>query len=340
MDNGSKRSIQRRAAPEIETPTNQNNVTHWTVDQNKRQMQVTDDAFVARDLARFNHHPDIKVYQGGVVRNLTEHLTDIQLVYATTDLTLHNHDYKIWFGEGDWTVAVESVTGIQNGPLTSLSGGYLPPSNKPIGYDLMTIARWNNGWMMEEYLWSDNPLMYRQVGVLPVPPPKSPPGLELNLATPLSTTSGNETNSSSVNNKAAASRADDALNNGTFTLQSLNLAPDALIYGLTDLPLDAQGYINWLQSMKTAFPDLRLQNKPYEKIIGQGDWTATAAFLSGTHRGELVLPRYISPNPILATGRSFDMLHYTIARWQNGKIVGLRVYLDLFTMIGALGISL
>ncbi|KAB8349827.1 hypothetical protein FH972_023840 [Carpinus fangiana] len=300
-------------------------------------MQVSDDAFVARDLARFNHHADVKVYQSGTIRNLTEHLTDIQLVYSSTDIALHNHDYKIIFGEGDWTVAIESVTGPQNGPLTSLSGGYLPPSNKPVNYDLMTIARWNNGWMMEEYLWSDNPLLYRQVGVLPDPPAEPLADLELNLATPLSTDPGN-TNSSAVN-KAAVSQADDALNNGNFTLTSLNLSPDALIYGLTDSPLSAQGYIKWLQDLKIAFPDLRLENKPYRQIVGQGDWTATAAFLSGTHQGPLVLPAYLADKPVQATGQSIDQLHYTIARWQKGQIVGMRVNLDLFELIGALGIS-
>nr|POE56489.1 hypothetical protein CFP56_33461 [Quercus suber] len=325
-------------APELETPTNQNNITHWTVEQNTRQMQVSDDAFTARDLARFNHHPDIKVYQSGAIRNLSEHLTDIQLVYSNTDLKLHNHDYKILFGEGDWTVAVESVTGIQNGPMMSLQGAYLPPSNKPVDYDLMTIARWNNGWMMEEYLFSDDPLLYRQVGLLPDPPVDPLADLELNVATPLST-NPNNTNSSAIN-KASASQADDALNRGDFTVASLNLSPTALIYGLTDSPLNAQSYVKWLRGMKVAFPDLRLENKPYRQIVGQGDWTATAAILSGTHKGPLTLPAYLSDKPVEATDKTFDQLHYTIARWQNGKIVGMRVNLDIFELLGSLDISL
>lgn len=301
-------------------------------------MQVSDDAFVARDLARFNHDEDIKVYQGGIIRNLTEHLADIQLVYSTTDLKLHNHDYKIIFGEGDWTVAVESVTGIQNGPLTGLTGNYLPPTNKPVDYDLMTIARWNNGWMMEEYLWSDNPLMYRQLGQLPDRPPQSLPDLELNAATPLSTDINNQ--NSSIANKAAATQADTAMNENNLNIESLQLAPTAEIFGLSDSPLDPQGYIEWLQNMKTAFPDLHLENQPYRQIIGQGDWTATVGVLTGTHRGELILPTYLSENPVPATGQSFEMLYYTIGRWQNGKIVGLRVNLDLFELMGKLGLAL
>lgn len=81
------------------------NITHWTVDENKREMQVSDDAFIARDLARFNHAPDVVVYYpGGVVMNLSAHLTDMRLTYSMfSDAKPHNHDYKVLFGDGDWT---------------------------------------------------------------------------------------------------------------------------------------------------------------------------------------------------------------------------------------------
>ncbi|KXH26978.1 hypothetical protein CNYM01_14149 [Colletotrichum nymphaeae SA-01] len=296
--------ILRRDTPPLESPTNQDNITHWTVDQNTRQMQLSDDAFNARDLARFNHDENVKVYQGTAIRNLTEHLQDIVVVYSNTDLTLHNHDYKILFGEGDWTVAVETITGIQNGPLTSLDGTYLPPTNKPVQYDLMTIARWSNGWMVEEYLWSDNPLIYRQLGVLGNRPAENLPDLELNLASPLST-------------------VDDALNDGNFTLEGLKLSPKAEIFGLSDQPLSPQGYIDWLNNMKTAFPDLRLENQPYRQIVGQGDWTASAAFLSGTHKGELVLPEYISGKPI--SGPLGEVLTCCITRLLGGRKAQLLV---------------
>ena len=59
------------------------NITHWTVDENKRKMQVSDDAFITRDLARFNHAPDVVIYYpGGVLMNLLAHLTDMRLKYS------------------------------------------------------------------------------------------------------------------------------------------------------------------------------------------------------------------------------------------------------------------
>lgn len=253
-------SLSRSDTPPLEIPTNQNNITRWTPTQNKRQMQITDDAFIARDLPRFNHHPNVTVCNmGGAVMNLAEHFNGMRLTYASEDLTLHNHDYQILFAEGDWTVAVAKVTAIQNGPLDGLDGSLLPLTNKPISMDLMTIAKWNKGWMMEESLWSDAPLMYRQIGILPTRSADNLPDLEVNQATPLSITHGR--NYASLN-KAAASKAGDASNKGIFTLESLKLSPGALVYGLSDLPMTSKEYIQWLKEMKRAFPDLHLNNKP------------------------------------------------------------------------------
>lgn len=66
-------------------------------------MQVTDDAFIARDFARFNHHPNATIYYtGGVVMNLTEHIEDMRLTLSTySDAAPHNHIYQVIFGEGD-----------------------------------------------------------------------------------------------------------------------------------------------------------------------------------------------------------------------------------------------
>ncbi|XEV01479.1 hypothetical protein FSHL1_006766 [Fusarium sambucinum] len=332
-------NLMKRQTVKQELPTDQNKVKHWTVDQNRRQMQVSDDAFIARDLAHFNHHENSTMYYtGGVFMNLTQHLEDMRLLYSIySDGAPHNHDYRISFGEGDWTVVLAQVSGTQDGPLPSLQGTLLPPTNKKIHMDLMTIARWNNGWMMEEYLWSDNPFMYRQVGVLPDRPNDNLPDLELNLATPLSTKPGED---HVALNKKSAKEADDALNDGKLTIESLNLDHNALIYGLSDIPMNVTGYIDWLEQFKSAFSDLHLENRPYKQIIGQGDWTATVSMLSGTHDGNLTLPTYLSEKPILSTGKKFDLLHCTIARWQNGKIVGLRVNIDYFGIVAAFGIEI
>jgi predicted ester cyclase len=303
-------------------------------------MQSADDAFIARDFAHFNHHPNSTMYYtGGVIMNLTEHIEDLRLTFSTYSTAApHNHNYRVIFGEGDWTVALAKAGGVNDGPLADLSGNWLPPTERSVTFDLMTIARWNGGLMMEEYLWSDAPSTYRQLGVLPVPPEDDLPDIELNpYTTPLST---NPKVDSSTGNKAKMAESDDALNTGKFDAKSMHLSPDLRVYGLTDQPLDVKGYLSQLKDLKKAFPDLHLENKPYRQVIAQGDWTATVSMLSGTFKGPLTLPLYLASDPIKPNGNKFNLLHYTICRWQNGKIVDMRINVDTFGIIGALGISL
>jgi hypothetical protein len=53
------------------------------------------------------------------------------------------------------------------------------------------------------------------------------------------------------------------------------------------------------------------------QTIGSGDWITTIARLTGTHTGPL--PAFLASAPFPATGKGFDVLHYTIARWQDDK---------------------
>ena len=315
------------------------NGTHWTVAQNLRQMQVSDDAFIARDLAKFNHSPNITVYYPmGVTMNLSEHLQDMRLTFSSfSDAQPHNHDYKVEFGEGDWTVALARAKGTNDGPLPGPTGNLLPPTERVVTYDLMTISRWNAGLMMEEYLWTDNPRLYRALGLLPSPPPADVPDIELNPYTaPVSTQPGVDL---SLSNKAAMTESDNALNHGTFEADRMRLAENITVYGLTDEPLDLKGYLNWLKQTKIAFPDLHIENSPYRQIIGQGDWTATISILSGTNNGPWALPLYLSSAPVSATEKKFSALHYTICRWQDSEIVEMRINLDLFGILVQLGLG-
>lgn len=296
-------------------------------------MQVSDDAFIARDLAKFNHSPNITVYYPmGVTMNLSEHLQDMRLTFSSfSDAAPHNHNYKVEFGEGDWTVALARAQGTNDGPLPGPTGNLLPPNRKVAVYDLMTISRWNGGLMMEEYLWTDNPRLYRLLGLLPSPPPLEVPDLELNPYTsPVSTQPGVD---NSQTNKAKMAESDSALNAGTFDAQSMHLSENLTVYGLDDQPVNLEGYLDWLNETKTAFPDLHIENSPYRQIIGQGDWTATISVLSGTNNGPWSLPLYLAPAAVSATGEKFSALHYTICRWQNGEIVEMRVNLDLFGIL-------
>lgn len=313
------------------------NITHWTVDENKQEMQISDDAFIARDLAHFNHAPDVLVYYpGGVVMNLSEHLTDMRLYYSQfSNMKPHNHDYKVLFGAGDWTMAISDISGVNDGPLPG-PNGLLPPTQRATKYDLMTIGQWNRGLLIQEYLWLDEPRMYRQLGLLPSYPPDYIPDIETNqFTTPISV---NPAVNTSGQNEANMLKSDQAFNEGKLDAESMYLAPDLAVYGLSDYPLNLTEYLGVLGQVRAAFPDLELQ-VPYIQIIAEGDWTATISMLNGTHTGDLVLPPYLAEAPIPPTNKDFGLLHYVISRWQDGNIVEMRINIDIFGILQSLGIS-
>jgi predicted ester cyclase len=88
---------------------------------------------------------------------------------------------------------------------------------------------------------------------------------------------------------------------------------------------------------KAAFPNLKLEN---QQIIGQGDWIATIYHFSGTHQGSLALSVYLTNRPVATTNKRFNLWHYTISQWQDGRIVEIQVNIDTFEILGALVTSL
>ncbi|KAH7246730.1 hypothetical protein BKA59DRAFT_493800 [Fusarium tricinctum] len=307
---GANSSKTKRGTP---IPPTSSNGSPWTAEQNMRQMQSADDAFIGKDLAHFHHHPNATMY---------------------LDVVTHNRNYTVLFGEGDWTVALTRATGVNDGPINTLDGKLSPPTFRTVNPTIMTITRWSEGQMMEEYLWQDPLIWYRQLGFLPVRPAKDLPEIGQN---PLL---GKPAPESPAANKQGVLVSDTALNAGKFDARSLRLSTNATVYGFNDEGLNVDGWLKQLRVLKKAFPDLRINNKPHRQLIAQGEWTATIGMLSGTHKGALQLPVYLASEPVAATGKTFELLHYTICRWRDGHIVEMRVNIDWFGIIGALGISL
>jgi predicted ester cyclase len=310
----------------------------WTTEDNKRQMQVSDDAFIAKDIGRFNHADDAKMHMpGGVEMDMAAHVADIVDTYAAfPDIGPHNHDYKIVFAEGEWTFAVADVTGTNTGPIIGPAGAYVPPTNKKVAFELCTVARWVQGEMVEEYIWTDVFRMLRQLGFAGPPVgTEVPPTLEMNAATPLRSGMGG----SSEQNKHLMKESDDALNAGTFNAQDLHFAEGITVYGSSEAPTGADAYLRDTERVREAFPDLHLYNDPYRVVVAEGDWTGTVARMTGTQTGPITSPEGMDMPTIPPTNRAFDLNHYTIARWQNGEIVQLKILFDFVGVLQQLGLG-
>lgn len=120
------------------------------------------------DLLHHSHSPDVVVHwpDGRVTQGIEVHIEDLKglFVYAPdTRIKVH----PIRFGSGEWT----SVTGIFEGtftePMPNADGTMTPPTGKPFKLTMNTVGRWENGVMVEEFLFWDNLTYLRQIGLLP-----------------------------------------------------------------------------------------------------------------------------------------------------------------------------
>lgn len=92
-----------------------------------------------------------------------------------------------------------------------------------------------------------------------------------------------------------------------------------------------EGFRAWLGSFKMAFPDSQTN---VINLFSQGEWVAGEHIGSGTHTGLLVGPAGEVP----PTGRSFSLSFGEFFKVQNGKIVFMRAYYDVSTLLRQLGV--
>ena len=85
-----------------------------------------------------------------------------------------------------------------------------------------------------------------------------------------------------------------------------------------------------------TFPDQKLDNRPYRVFFASGDWTCSVARFRGTMKGPMKSPDG-TEKP--ATGKSFDVEFYTVARWHDGQIVEENLMYDLVTFMKQIGLG-
>lgn len=76
-----------------------------------------------------------------------------------------NAQDKGFFASGDWTCSIARFTGTMTGPMLLADGTEIPPNGKSFEVDFCTVARWDNGQIVEENLFYDLVGMMRQLGL-------------------------------------------------------------------------------------------------------------------------------------------------------------------------------
>lgn len=105
------------------------------------------------------HYPD-----GHTTTGLEPHFAELkpQFVFAP-DTKIKTHPIRI--AQDNYTAVMGIMEGTFSQPMPIGNGKKIPPTNKPFKLPMATIGRWENGVMVEEWLFWDNQAFMRQVGL-------------------------------------------------------------------------------------------------------------------------------------------------------------------------------
>ena len=138
--------------------------------QNMDQTQTLDDAWSAQDLDTFaqRHKDDVVVRWPGKppTHGIADHRVEALDFFTTfPDQRLDNRPYKVFFASGDWTCSIARFTGTMTGPMRGPDGTEMPPTGKRFEVDFCTVARWDQGQIVEENLFYDLVTFTRRIGL-------------------------------------------------------------------------------------------------------------------------------------------------------------------------------
>jgi predicted ester cyclase len=115
-----------------------------------------------------SHAQDITVHwpDGRTTTGIDVHIADLKglFVYAP-DTRINEHPIKI--ASGDWTAVTGVFEGTFTQPMPIGDGKTIPPTGKSFKLSMATIGRWQDGVMVEEWLFWDNQTFMKQVGLAP-----------------------------------------------------------------------------------------------------------------------------------------------------------------------------
>ena len=115
-----------------------------------------------------SHSKDIVVHypDGRTTTGIDAHVGELKgmFVYAP-DVRIKEHPIRI--ASGEWT----AVTGITEGtftkPMPIGEGKFIEPTGKSFKLQMVTIGRWKDGVMVEEWLMWDSMSFMKQIGLAP-----------------------------------------------------------------------------------------------------------------------------------------------------------------------------
>jgi hypothetical protein len=138
-----------------------------------RHLEIFDEldlvAFNDRDMERIGeiHADEVIVHNpdGTQTSPFEPHSEELQFLFDTFNFVVTDH--IVGFGHGEWTAGISISEGRWIKPITLPDGTILKPTGMKVKLKIATIARWEKGRIVEEYLFWDNADWNRQIGLTP-----------------------------------------------------------------------------------------------------------------------------------------------------------------------------
>jgi hypothetical protein len=119
------------------------------------------------DSFNVSHDENIKVYypDGSITIGLNpQHLDALKPMFVfAPDTKIKSHPVR--FGSGDWTAVIGEMEGTFSHPMPISNGITIPATGKQFHLSMATIGHWKDGKMIEEYLFWDNQVFMKQIGL-------------------------------------------------------------------------------------------------------------------------------------------------------------------------------
>jgi predicted ester cyclase len=112
-----------------------------------------------------SHAPDILVHypDGSITTGLGPHLDKLKPQFAfAPDSRVSEHPIKL--ADGNMTAVQGVMEGTFSKPMDIGNGRAIKPTGKTFKLSMMTVGRWENGVMKEEWLFWDNAAFMQQIG--------------------------------------------------------------------------------------------------------------------------------------------------------------------------------
>jgi hypothetical protein len=168
-NNGNNDSINQETIKSLQEQITVLTANSTLVEQNLIKFDTLDyTVFSNQEWIRLHesHGKNIKVNwpDGHFTMGIDKHIEDLSTMFVyAPDTRIEQHPIR--FGSGKYT----AVTGIMEGtftkPMPIGDGKFIQPTGKSFKLPMATIGIWENGFMVEEYLYWDNQTYMNQLGL-------------------------------------------------------------------------------------------------------------------------------------------------------------------------------